>query len=63
MIFDTRIHGIPCKCQVLYAECVARQYIDFVFAVLDRKGYAAPWLAKYISKQDIVRLQKEYESK
>jgi hypothetical protein len=62
MIFDTRINNIPCKCQVLYSEPVAKRNSDFAFTVLDRKGYVAPWLDKYVTNQVIERLQMEYEN-
>jgi hypothetical protein len=62
MIFDTRINNIPCKCQVLYSEPAAKRNSDFVFNVLDRKGYVAPWLEKYVTSQVIERLQMEYEN-
>lgn len=74
MIFDTTINGIPCQCQVreyhayIPPRITGSGYGDidppdeecFDFAILDRKGHAAPWLHKYLTPEDEVRLMKEY---
>jgi len=74
MIFDTRIAGIPCQCQVIYCRpyipaktTKARlggaeppYYDDFIYRILDRKGYLAPWLERKITNKDEERLFNEY---
>lgn len=59
MKFPTRIKGIPCQVEVtnyyhepaytsgLPENCYPED-LEFEFTVLDRKGYEAPWLAKYV---------------
>ena len=73
MIFSTQVHGIPCQCQVKYFA-PARRYTghgneghppekgDFAFELLDRKGYRASWLEKYLKDDDRQRLLDEYEA-
>lgn len=66
---ETRIAGIPCKVRVTHCfvqkplgtrcdsdlDCYG--YTDIEFAVLDRKGYPAPWLEKKMSDDDRVRIE------
>lgn len=74
MIFNTTVKGIPCKCLVLEylpyiptriygpgredADPPEDEYFDF--EILDRKGYPAPWLAKYLKPVDEERLRDEF---
>lgn len=49
--FESQVAGIPCK--VLFTKDE--------FTILDRHGYQAPWIEKKLSKDDVERLEKEYE--
>lgn len=74
MIFDTQVNGIPCQCRVLdYSPRIPMRVYGpgmgdadppegetFDYAILDRKGYKAPWLEKYITDEDSDRLLEEY---
>lgn len=74
MIFPTRINGIPCQCEVLNYETYVpmRSYGpamedamppeggEFDFQILDRKGYQANWLDKYITPQVEMQLFEEF---
>ena len=73
MIFDTTVHGIPCQCQVHYFtpfrpsrgignEAQPPEPVEFSFILLDRKGYPAPWLEKYLNDDDFQRLLDEYQA-
>lgn len=76
MIFKTRINGIPCRCRVLqyepylppritgtgFGDCDPPDDEYFEFEVLDRKGYAANWLGKYITPDVEERLLDEYRA-
>ena len=73
MIFDTKIAGIPCQCQVTMARRAIpyagdiNQAIDppdsgeFDFRILDRKGYPAPWLETKLASDDHQRLLEEFQ--
>ena len=68
MIFDTRVNGIPCLCQVLdYSPYIpaygnfAPELITFDYAILDRHSKPAPWLEKYLTDADTDRLLEEYQ--
>jgi len=65
MIFETRVAGIPCQCEVLsftpsvpmrvygpgMGDADAPESAEFEYQLLDRKGYKADWLqAKVTSK-------------
>ena len=69
MIFESRVHGIPCKINVTYVtpvmpathddpECGG----DFEFEVLTMKGKRALWLEKYLTEEDNERIFTEWES-
>ena len=68
---NTHIAGIPCLVQVDYffvqkplgpradSDLDCYGYSDIDFTVLDRKGYAAPWLAKKMTSEDEERIKDE----
>ena len=74
MIFDTRISGIPCQCQVNYyspfkpmkiygsgfGDAHPPEYEEFQFTILDRKGYKADWLENKLTVKDKDRLLEEF---
>ncbi len=74
MIFITHIQGIPCQCRVLeywayippritgtgYGDVNPPEEELFEFEILDRKGYRASWLDKYLTPADEARLLQEY---
>ena len=73
MIFDTKVAGIPCQCQVLYYQAGKPAYIEgppenateaepeeFEYEILDRKGRPAMWLQKKITPADDERLLEEF---
>ena len=74
MIFDTRVSGIPCLCQVNFhspykpmrvtgsgmGDCDPPEYEEFEFTLLDRKGYPAPWLEAKLKPVDQERLLEEF---
>lgn len=73
MIFDTQVHGIPCQCQVhqfipyrpasgTSNEAHPPEEAEFSFILLDRKGYKAAWLEKYLKDDDFQRLLDEYQA-
>ena len=76
MIFDTRVSGIPCLCKVLgystympmritgggYGDAIPPEPGEFDYRILDRKGYAAPWLDRKLTREDESRLLSEYLS-
>lgn len=63
MTFDTRVNGIPCKCEVLdyqpyipmritgpgFGDADPPEDEYFEFQLLDRRGRPAPWLERYLS--------------
>lgn len=73
MIFDTKIHGIPCQCEVThyvpYTPANLNGHPDnwtppeggeFEFNILDRNGRSAPWLERYVTDKDNDRLYREF---
>ena len=76
MLFDTRINGIPCQCEVTgyspgrpmkiygtgFGDAHPPEYPEFEFNILDRKGYKANWLQAKMTRDDKSRLQDEYEA-
>lgn len=74
MRFETKLNGIPCICNVLThipyihmritgtgfgdAEPPEEEYIEF--EILDRKGYQAPWLEKYLTSKEEERILTEF---
>ena len=74
MIFDTHISGIPCQCEVIYyspyipakitgtgfGDAEPPCYGDFIYRILDRKGYPAPWLERKMTDKDEMRIFEEY---
>lgn len=61
MIFKTRVNNIPCQCRVLFSQRAPKDALpEFEFMLLDRKGYPAPWLERYVDKRVEFRLYKEY---
>ena len=59
MKFDTRVNNIPCICHVIY---YFKEPFEWEFTILDRKGYRAEWLDKYIDHETEQRLLMEYLS-
>ena len=70
--FDSNVQGIPC--QVVIDSCTVVKgsfsrnapsdldyngYSEIEFHLLDRKGYAAPWLEKKMIIEDIDRIERE----
>lgn len=63
MIFDTRINGIPCQCNVInytpyipmrvygsgMGDADPPEYPEFDFEILDRNGRRAKWLDRYVT--------------
>ena len=74
MSFDTHINGIPCQCRVTeywayippritgygYGDTTPPEEELFDFELLDRKGYRAHWLDRYITPAVEARLLREY---
>lgn len=74
MIFTTHIHGIPCQCKVTrvtsyrpmvihgsgFGDAHPPEPVEFEYEILDRKGYAADWLARHITPSTETRLLEEY---
>lgn len=74
MLFDTKIAGIPCQCEVVHAtefvpmrsygpgmeDASEAEGGEFEFNILDRKGYKAKWLERKVSPEDIDRLYEEF---
>jgi len=74
VIFNTKVHGIPCQCKVTYSTPIIpavtdgpadnwtpQEGGDFEYDILDRRGRPAPWLAKKLTKQDDDRLYTEFK--
>lgn len=72
MIFNTKVQGIPCKCEVVsyFPPVPARIYGpvelchpaeggEIELRLRDRKGYVADWLHKKLTTRDIERLEEE----
>lgn len=73
MIFDTRVHGIPCLCRVTHFRpyepadlsghpdnATAPIGSEFEYQILDKRGRYAPWLERYLTSQDNTRLEEEF---
>lgn len=75
LIFDTRVYGIPCKCQVIsyapyvpvlvtgagYGDAISDEQEEFSFNLLDhRSSRRAEWLEKHLTEPDHTRLLEEY---
>ena len=70
MIFDTRVAGIPCQCQVLayspprpmcitgsgFGDALPPEEEVFEFQLLDTQGKYAPWLERKLTQGDRDRL-------
>ena len=66
-IFESQIAGIPCQIEVtrVYKGYPQTRYQpeelpEIEFSVLDRKGYAADWLERKMTQDDIDRINREY---
>ena len=73
MIFDTKVHGIPCQCRVVaykpslpmlvygsgFGDAAPPEEEHFEYEILDRRGREAPWLAQYVTEADEQRLKTE----
>lgn len=73
MIFNTKVHGIPCQCEVTHYipykpadlsghpdRWSAPEGGEFEFNILTTKGKPAPWLERYLTDQDNDRLYQEF---
>ena len=74
-MFNTKINNIPCKCKVTNYEAAKPVRIygsdisdadmhepeEFEYELLDRKGYRAAWLDKYVTPEVDRRLLEEYQ--
>ena len=74
--FPTRISGIPCQIRVNeyypaipmrvtgpgFGDAEPPEPAVIEYEVLDRKGYKAEWLARKLSDDDDIRIQKEFLS-
>lgn len=73
MVFETTVHGIPCKCNVTnYAPFVSAKLTgpmedaveaegeEFDFELLDKRGNRAEWLDKYLTAQVTDTLLEDY---
>jgi hypothetical protein len=74
MIFETRVAGIPCQCHVFsydlprpetvtgpgMGDALPPEPAEITFALLDRKGYPAPWLERKLDTEEVDRLAREY---
>jgi len=63
--FDTRVNGIPCRCQVTcyererpmriygsgWGDCHPPEPAVFEFVLLDQRGRPAPWLERYVTRE------------
>ena len=72
--FHTRVHGIPCLCDVTFYSPGAPMRItgwgfgdaeppetgEFEYQILDRRGRHAPWLEAKLVEADDDRLLEEY---
>lgn len=60
MQFQTRVHNIPCQCKVIsFDSCLPTDH-QFHFKILDRKGYPAPWLERYVTPDVAQELREDY---
>lgn len=76
MIFETRVHGIPCQCKVVqyypalpmritgsgFGDADPPEPKEIQIQLLDRKGREAPWLERKLKDEDIQRLHEEAEA-
>jgi hypothetical protein len=74
MIFNTRVGGIPCKCEVTHystgspmrvygsgmGDCEPPEPEEFEYQLLDRKGYRAEWLDRFVTAQLNQQLLSEF---
>lgn len=74
MIFNTKVQGIPCQCQVtllsMYKPAVRYgsgagdvtppENTELEIRLLDSRGFQAHWLEKKMTPEDKARLQKEF---
>ena len=74
MIFETKVHSIPCLCSVTnyspyipmritgsgMGDADAPEGGEFDFDILDRRGRKAPWFEKYLQPADTDRLHEEF---
>lgn len=74
MIFNTRVGGIPCKCHVTHystgspmqvygsgmGDCEPPEPEEFEYELLDRKGYRAEWLDRFVNDQLSHQLHSEF---
>jgi hypothetical protein len=74
MIFDTKVHGIPCQCEVTHYRSYKPAFIEgppenaepaipseFEYNILDKRGRRALWLEKYLTPADNDRLLNEFQ--
>jgi hypothetical protein len=74
MRFNTKLHGIPCQCDVTHYRPGEAAYTEghpdrwepaidpeFEFDILDTRGRQAPWLERYLTKEDHQRLYEEFK--
>jgi len=74
MIFDARVAGIPCQCEVThyvapspmvitgsgFGDAIPPDPEEFECRLLDRRGRPAPWLEEKLTDDDLTRLKNEY---
>lgn len=74
MIFETKVAGIPCLCEVVhhakpepmritgsgFGDADAPVLEDIEFEILDSRGRPAPWLARKLTQADDRRLMEEF---
>lgn len=74
--FESRVAGIPCQIEVThysedrpmrvtgsgFGDADPPEPEEFLFTVLDRKGYPAPWLEQKLTATDASRIKREYLS-
>ena len=74
MIFETKVNGIPCQCEVIRFTAPTPMKVgswsretepptkgDFEYNILDLKGNRAEWLEKYLTPDDHQRLLHEFQ--
>lgn len=74
MIFDTKVQGIPCQCQVTLlsmhkpsvrygtgaGDVSPPEHMEMEIRLLDSRGFQAHWLEKKMTPEDRARLQEEF---
>lgn len=73
MLFDTKVAGIPCQCEVTHFIPYVPARLDghpdtwmppeggeFEFRIRDRRGHLAPWLEAKLTPADEERLWEEF---